>query len=193
MHAMKERWLGLSPDGWHNLVLGLLRDRQFEVVLDKIEQMQSDQIKIQPWLYDILMHQLCEVGEHEEAFKILKYRYEEAIQEVNPMMWYYMLDAFSSVFHVRFLSPISSFANRQHSTKARDMYGKHVSKPSKSPLQTEFASQSLMSQPATPTPTLQLLLFKYCPSAAVLSPPSTMKRSSQPTLPPTISKHPFES
>ncbi len=58
MQEMKERWFGLSPEGWHNLVTGLLRDRQYEVAMDKLEQMRSDQIQIQPWLYDIFTYQL---------------------------------------------------------------------------------------------------------------------------------------
>ncbi|KAG4430687.1 hypothetical protein IFR05_013839 [Cadophora sp. M221] len=59
MQEMKERWLGLSPEGWHSLVVGLIRDRQYEIAMDKLDEMHSDGITVQPWLYDIFMFQLC--------------------------------------------------------------------------------------------------------------------------------------
>jgi pentatricopeptide repeat protein len=97
---MKERWFSLSADGWHSLVIGLLRDRQFELAMDKLEQMQSEHIRVQPWLYDIFMYQLCEADDLDEALKMLRYRVEEENQEVTPTMWYYMLDTFSAAYHV---------------------------------------------------------------------------------------------
>jgi pentatricopeptide repeat protein len=100
MQEMKERWLGLSPDGWHSLIVGLLRDRQFEAAMEKLEQMQSDEIYVQPWLYDIFLYQLCEIGELDEAFRILRYRFDHRRTEISSSMWYYLLDSFSSNFHV---------------------------------------------------------------------------------------------
>jgi tetratricopeptide (TPR) repeat protein len=100
MQEMKERWLGLSPEGWHSLVVGLLRDRQLEAAMDKLEQMQADQIDIQPWLYDIFMFQLCEADELDEVLRILKYRFEHHRSDILPTMWYYVLDAFASSMHV---------------------------------------------------------------------------------------------
>ena len=100
MQEMKERWLGLSPDGWHSHVVGLLRDRQFEAAMEKMEQMQSDEIHVQPWLYDIFLFQLCETLELDEAFKLLRYRFDNRRTEISHTMWYYLLDTFSSNFHV---------------------------------------------------------------------------------------------
>tara|TARA_R110002060_G_scaffold36092_4_gene46973 strand:+ start:56 stop:703 length:648 start_codon:yes stop_codon:yes gene_type:complete len=100
MQEMKERWLGLSPEGWHSLVVGLIRDRQYEVAMDKLDEMHSDEITVQPWLYDIFMFQLCEAGELDEAFNLLKYRFNNSRNEILPTVWYYLMDAFSSAFHV---------------------------------------------------------------------------------------------
>ncbi|KAE9363568.1 hypothetical protein N431DRAFT_550372 [Stipitochalara longipes BDJ] len=99
MQEMKERWFGLSPEGWHHLVVGLIRDRQYEVAMDKLEQMQSDEIMIQPWLYDIFMFQLCEAEELDEAFKLLQHRYHTQRSGILPSVWYYLLDKFSNAFH----------------------------------------------------------------------------------------------
>ncbi|RDL33779.1 uncharacterized protein BP5553_08147 [Venustampulla echinocandica] len=99
MQEMKERWFGLSPEGWHSLTTGLLRDRQLEVAMDKLEEMQSDQIVIQPWLYDIFTYKLCEAGEVDEAFKLLYYRFQHDRKDIEPSVWYYLLNTFSSSFH----------------------------------------------------------------------------------------------
>jgi hypothetical protein len=100
MQEMKERWLGLSPDGWHNLVVGLLRDRQVEMAIDKLEQMQSDQIPIQPWLYEIVLYKLCDFGEHDQAYQLLAHRVQSEKKEISQATWYFLLDAFSRAFHV---------------------------------------------------------------------------------------------
>jgi hypothetical protein len=101
---MKNRWFGLSPDGWHNLVIGLLRDNHLEVAMDKLEQMHVDRIRIQPWLYDIFLFKLCEADELDEALKILHHRYEVLGEDIPPTFWYYLLDKFSSGLHVSNLS-----------------------------------------------------------------------------------------
>ncbi|TVY87554.1 Pentatricopeptide repeat-containing protein, partial [Lachnellula willkommii] len=109
MQEMKQRWFGLSPEGWHNLITGLLRDRQYEMAMDKLEQMRSDQIYIQPWLYDIFTYNLCEVGELDEAFKLLCYRFEKDRKDISPRLWYYLLDKFTSDFHYQATSYIWKF------------------------------------------------------------------------------------
>lgn len=97
---MKIRWFGLSPEGWHNYVVGLIRERQYEVAMDKLEQMHSDNITVQPWLYDIFMFQLCDARELDEVFKLLKHRWDDSSHEIHPSIWYYMLDSFTKAFHV---------------------------------------------------------------------------------------------
>lgn len=98
---MRERWFSVSPEGWHDVVTGLLRERQFELAMEKLDFMRAESIRIQPWLYDIFMYQLCEVDELDEAFKLLRYKVEEDSQEVTPTMWYYLLDTFGAAHHVR--------------------------------------------------------------------------------------------
>ncbi|KAH8804710.1 pentatricopeptide repeat protein-like protein [Xylogone sp. PMI_703] len=96
LHEIKQRWFSLSSEGWNHLVVGLLRDKQFEMAMDKLEQMIAENIQVQPWLYDIFLCQLCEADEHDEAFRLLQ---NHAMQHVSPSMWYYLLDQFCSVHH----------------------------------------------------------------------------------------------
>jgi hypothetical protein len=125
---MKQRWFTLSPEGCHNLIIGLLRDRQFENAMDRLEQMHADQMRVQPWLYDIFIWKLCEEDELDEAFKMLKYRVEQAMQEVSPKMWYYMLDAFSHAFHVCISFPFAHLTNIRNSMKAPSTFGNCASR-----------------------------------------------------------------
>ncbi|KAI9745819.1 MAG: hypothetical protein M1818_000500 [Claussenomyces sp. TS43310] len=99
LREMKDRWFTLTPDGWHNVVVGLLRDRQFEIALDKLEEMQAGGIRVQPWLYDIFIYILCEAQELAEALKILRSRVESGDTDISSNVWQYMLDACSNQFY----------------------------------------------------------------------------------------------
>ena len=100
MRQMKENWFGLSPEGFHCLVLAHLRDRELELAMDRLEQMVQDGLHVQPWLYDIFMYQLAELDELDEAFTMLANRYEVLGHDIAPDVWYYMLDKFSDAYHV---------------------------------------------------------------------------------------------
>jgi len=100
MREMREKWFGLSPEGFHCLVLAHLRDRELELAMDRLEQMIQDGLHVQPWLYDIFMYQLSELDELDEAFGILVNRYEVLGHDIAPDVWYYMLDKFSDAYHV---------------------------------------------------------------------------------------------
>lgn len=98
---MKERWFDLSNEGWHNVVVGLLRDRQYEMAIDRLEHMHKQNMHVQPWLYDIFIYQLCDVNELDEALRILQYRVDQGDISISPNVWYYMLDICSTNYHVR--------------------------------------------------------------------------------------------
>lgn len=124
---MKRNWFGLSPDGWHSLIAGLIRDRQYEAATDKLEQMQNDGIRVQPWLYDIFMFQLCEAGELDEAFKLLTFRFDDHRKQIHPSVWYYCLDKFSHAFHVSLLYRCNVYSVLIFVTVRRDNFHLEVS------------------------------------------------------------------
>jgi hypothetical protein len=100
MQEMKERWFALTNEGWHNVVVGLLREHQYEIALDTLEGMQKQHIQVEPWLYDIFIYLFCESDELDEALKIIRYRVDYGDMEISPYIWYYALDAFSINYHV---------------------------------------------------------------------------------------------
>jgi len=106
LREMKNRWYTLTTDGWHYLIVGLLRDRQYEIALDKLEQMQQEGIRVHPWLYDIFIYLFCEAEELDEALKILQYRVDQGDLDISANVWYYMLDACSTNYHVSVISGV---------------------------------------------------------------------------------------
>lgn len=99
---MKEAWHVLSSEGWHNVALGQLRDRQIEMAMDTIGQMWKKRIPIGQWLYDIFLHQLCEADELDEALNLLRQIIDVQQQRdaFPEHMWFFLLDQFSRSYHV---------------------------------------------------------------------------------------------
>ena len=106
MYELRQRWLSLTPSGWHNVVLGLLRDRQLEKSLDAIEQMQKAGATIQPWLYDIMIYTLCAAEEFDEVLRLLERRLDSDELSISPTLWAHTLDSASRALHY----PLTLFA-----------------------------------------------------------------------------------
>lgn len=95
---MRERWFGISSDGLHDVTAAMLREGQYELALDRIDAMVQDGVPVQSWLYDMAIYMLGEVGEIDEAFRLISSRTNEP--NISPDLWYHLLDAASSAYHV---------------------------------------------------------------------------------------------
>ncbi|RKF62175.1 Pentatricopeptide repeat-containing protein, chloroplastic [Erysiphe neolycopersici] len=100
LDGMKKSWINLSPDDLHYLIIGLIRDRQYEVALNKIEESLQDNIDIKPWLLDIFMYQLCESEEYDEVFSLLMYRWDHSRNEIRSEVWHFLMDSFGKGLHL---------------------------------------------------------------------------------------------
>jgi pentatricopeptide repeat protein len=123
---MNERWFTLTSDGGHNMIVGLLRDRQYELALDKLEEMQREGARIQPWLYDVFIYLFCEAEELDEALKLMQYRVDHGDTDVSPNVWYYLLDSCSAKYHVSkiFNWCVACRTNSETSTTGLVIFGK---------------------------------------------------------------------
>lgn len=97
---LHQRWFTLSNDGWHDVVAGLIKDRQIEMALGKLEQMQAEGIRIHPWLHDMMVYILCEAEEFGEAVKIMRQRTFDGEMMISATLWYSLLDTASRALHV---------------------------------------------------------------------------------------------
>lgn len=98
---MRQRWFNLSAEGHHDVVIGLLRERQFEMALNRMDLMVSEGIEIRSWLYDMAIYMLCDVEEVDEALRIVQQRVEAAEHGISKSVWFNLLDVASSTYNVR--------------------------------------------------------------------------------------------
>ncbi|TPX21838.1 hypothetical protein DIZ76_015802 [Coccidioides immitis] len=98
LHTLRDRWLSLSPAGWHNLVTGLLRDRNYELALDKLERMEVQGIQVKPWLYALVVYNLADAEEFDEVLNLMETRVAEG-QQFSTNLWFHMLDKASAALH----------------------------------------------------------------------------------------------
>ena len=99
LQEMKERWLDLSQDGVQSVALGLLRDGQYEMALDKLDYMVSHRVETPPWFLDIFVYVLAQVGFHDEALKIVSHRVLKENDSISLNLWYFLLDSCSRSMH----------------------------------------------------------------------------------------------
>ncbi|KAL8819875.1 MAG: hypothetical protein Q9223_001794 [Gallowayella weberi] len=99
MEELRQRWFTLSNDGWHDVIVGLLREKQLELAVETLQSVQQEGIRVQPWLYDLLIFNLCDVGEYDEALSILRFRVDNGEQLISGNVWHYLLDTASRAFH----------------------------------------------------------------------------------------------
>jgi hypothetical protein len=92
---MRARWFSLSDRTLNFIVAGMLRDRLFEQALEKLDDMISLGVKIEPWLWDKTMWMLLEFNEVEEAFYVLGQRQTVAspTDKLSAALWQALLDA----------------------------------------------------------------------------------------------------
>ncbi|KAI1090376.1 hypothetical protein F5B19DRAFT_494434 [Rostrohypoxylon terebratum] len=98
LFEMKNRWYSLTGDDHISVILGLLRDTQYELALDKLEELEKDPVTIPSWLYEIFLYTFGELGFHEETLAILKHRHRIANLANDPLSanaWHFLLDVFS--------------------------------------------------------------------------------------------------
>ncbi|TKA70805.1 hypothetical protein B0A49_06343 [Cryomyces minteri] len=99
LEHLRVLWADLPADAHRNVVVGMLRDRQYEMALDRLDSMQSAGIRVEPWLWDMAIYVLCEADEIDEALALLKKRDALAELSYEPSVWAYVLDTASRAFH----------------------------------------------------------------------------------------------
>lgn len=99
LEELEQRWFTLTDDGWHDVIVGLIRDRQIEIAMDKLEHMQREGMRIRPWLYDLMVYTLCDAEEFEEVLRTMRYRFDQGELHISGTLWSYILDTASQSLH----------------------------------------------------------------------------------------------
>ena len=100
LQEMRRDWVDLSPDGSHDVVAGLIRDGQLEMALGELERMERQNMKIDDWLYHLIIYTLLDREELDEALRLVKGRYRSDDQTWSTNLWCRLLDVASRSMHV---------------------------------------------------------------------------------------------
>lgn len=100
LREMRERWLDITPGGHQDIAIGLLRDGQYELALEKIDEMIRQGIRISPWVSDIFIYVFGQAGFVEEALRIVHHRLHAESATISLNIWYFLLDVCSKQLHL---------------------------------------------------------------------------------------------
>ncbi|KAJ5907716.1 hypothetical protein N7495_000398 [Penicillium taxi] len=98
LRSIRDRWFTLSPDGWHFVVAGLLREHQFELALDHVALMERKLIPVKNWLHSMIVYNLCDFEEFDEVYRLMQARVEQGY-DMTPELWGHVLTAASKSRH----------------------------------------------------------------------------------------------
>jgi len=96
---MRQRWITLTGNGWHDVVSGNIREGQLEQALDGIDEMRQAGVTIQGWLSDMMIYALCDVEELDEALRLMQDRVIIG-ETISSSAWYYLFDVGCRLLHV---------------------------------------------------------------------------------------------
>jgi len=121
---MRQRWITLTANGWHDVITGYIREGQIEQALEGIEQVQQAGVSIQGWLYDMVVYALCDADEPDEALRIMQDQIAAGNYNVSHSVWYYVFDNGCKLLHVSASNETrKSICSRIHSMKPLFSYG----------------------------------------------------------------------
>ncbi|KAJ5974486.1 hypothetical protein N7481_011696 [Penicillium waksmanii] len=98
LDRLRDRWLPLSPAGWHSVVAGLMRENQFEKALEQLEAMERKNIPIENWLHSLIIYILCDYKEFEEISRLVRRRVEQG-HDLTPHLLSHVLEKASEDRH----------------------------------------------------------------------------------------------
>jgi len=96
---MRQRWITLTSNGWHDVVSGNIREGQLEQALNGIDEMRQAGVNIQGWLSDMMTYALCDVEELDEALRLMQDRVIIG-ETISSSAWYYLFDVACRLLHV---------------------------------------------------------------------------------------------
>ncbi|KAJ5484106.1 hypothetical protein N7539_005902 [Penicillium diatomitis] len=90
LQKLRDRWLTLSPSGWHFVVAGLLREHKFEMALEQISLMLQKDIHVESWLHSSIIYNLCDMEELDEVLRLMEVRVHQG-HDMTSALWMHVL------------------------------------------------------------------------------------------------------
>lgn len=98
LHHMRKDWIETTPEHRIHTVLGLLRDGQYEMALDEVDDMLARGISVPAYLHEVLIFAFANLGFIDEAMAHLNHRMQ---QDPPPRddIFYFLLDTCAAAQH----------------------------------------------------------------------------------------------
>lgn len=100
IEEMRERWIEITPEGLQWIAVGLLRDGQYEIALEKLDEMIRDGVQVSPWVLDTFIYVFVRLEFFDDALRIVRHRLEHGAGDVSVSVWYALLEACSRGQHL---------------------------------------------------------------------------------------------
>lgn len=88
---MRERWIETTDSGHGYILIGLLRDGQYEIALTKLDELTAKGVEIRPFVYDIFIYVLGKLQFFDDALRIARHQRDRGVN-VSVNVWYFLLD-----------------------------------------------------------------------------------------------------
>lgn len=95
---MRAKNVALSTRGWHDVATALIRERQLELAMHTVEEMDEKKIEVQLWLRRLLLYGLCDVEDFQAAVEVAS-TLPDIGEEMSMDIWCYLLDISSKAYH----------------------------------------------------------------------------------------------
>ncbi|KAL4801492.1 hypothetical protein BDV18DRAFT_149048 [Aspergillus unguis] len=105
LRILRDQWLPVSPDGWHYVVAGLIREHQFELAFDHLENMERKGIVMKDWLHSLLIYYLCEFQEFDHVSQLIETRLNQG-HRITRKLWEHVLEVAADARHDKLMSII---------------------------------------------------------------------------------------
>lgn len=127
MEEMRQRWITLTGNGWHDVICGLIREGQLEQALEGLEEVRRAGHQIQAWLSDMTIYALCSTEELDEALNVMQDRVAAGEVNISSSTWYYLFDMGCKLLHVSHALPVGPTISHKTSMTFYNIYGALVS------------------------------------------------------------------
>ncbi|SPN99681.1 uncharacterized protein DNG_02532 [Cephalotrichum gorgonifer] len=98
LDMMRKDWVKSTPEHRIHTALGLLRDGQYEMTLDELDDMHRDGVPVPPYLHEIFIFALARLGFFDEALASLRYRTAQDPPVAQDVL-HFLLDTCSAAYH----------------------------------------------------------------------------------------------
>src|SRR5687768_10379900 len=97
---MRSTWTDLTVRDTEHVILGLLRDEQYELALEKLEDViRGDRNAVASWILDIFILVFSRKGFVDEVLRLLNYRLQPTYPQIHLNILHQVLDICSSTYH----------------------------------------------------------------------------------------------